>query len=104
MNSNSILNCKITQRKVEGSTIYEGTVAMPGATPCKLQKGRGTNATTRYSTKSALVQAARAFASRHNYDDVNISGISSGTSTTGSSSSSGKSRTTRTVAVGGSSY
>lgn len=100
MNSNNSLNCKITQRKVEGSTIFEGTVAIPGATPCKLQKGRGTNATTRYSTKSALVQAARAFASRHNYDDVNISDTSSGT--TGSSSSSkSKSSTRRSVAISG---
>lgn len=92
---NGNLNCRITQRKVAGSTVYEGTVAIPGVTSFKLQKGRGSNATTGYSTKSALQQATRAFADRHNYGDVNFNDTSTSGSKSSSTSSTSKSRSSR---------
>jgi hypothetical protein len=69
---NKLLKCKISQRKVDGLQVYEGTVELPGARATKLAKS-SSNETT-YSSRSLLEKAARQFATRLGFNDVDFGG------------------------------
>lgn len=64
------LEVKVTSRKSEGQEWWEGTVALDGAKPTKL--ARKSDGSTRFTSRSAVQGAARRFAERYGYSDVDF--------------------------------
>ena len=69
--SNNLL-VKITKRTTKGVESWEGTAALPGVLPTKITKVK-TNE-SRFSTRSALTNAAQRLATRYGFSDVQFEG------------------------------
>lgn len=64
------LEVKVTSRKSEGQEWWEGTVTLDGAKATKLS--RKSDGSTRFTSRSAVQGAARRFAERYGYSDVDF--------------------------------
>lgn len=64
----SSLPLKVSERKQDGKTVFEGTVTIPGAKPTKLVKK--SDQTTQFGTRSGLLTTARSFAKKLGFDGV----------------------------------
>jgi hypothetical protein len=62
------LEVRISQRSVQGSPIWEGTVSISGTRPTKLV--RRSNNTTSFATRSAVLTSARTLAKTLGYAGV----------------------------------
>lgn len=60
MSAKTKAQVKVTSRTVEGQKVFEGTVTLPGVKPTKLVKK--SDQSTRFSTRSAVVSAAKGLA------------------------------------------
>jgi hypothetical protein len=64
------LEVKVTSRKSDGEEWWEGTVSLEGTKPTKL--ARKSDGSTRFTSRSAVQGAARRFADRYGYSDVDF--------------------------------
>ncbi len=64
------LEVKVISRKSGESEWYEGTVSLDGAKATKL--ARKSDGSTQFTSKSAVQGAARRFAERYGYNDVDF--------------------------------
>jgi len=64
------LEVKVTSRKSGSEEWWEGTLALEGVKPTKL--ARKSDGNTRFSSRSAVQGAARRFAERYGYSDVDF--------------------------------
>lgn len=64
------LEVKVTSRKGDGAEWWEGTISLEGAKPTKL--ARKSDGSTRFTSRSAVQGAARRFADRYGYGDVDF--------------------------------
>lgn len=62
------LSVKVTSRKSDGQEWWEGTVTLDGAKSTKLS--RKSDGSTKFTSKSAVQGAAKRFAERYGYSDV----------------------------------
>lgn len=70
MNTANTLSVKVTSRKSETSSFFEGTVSIQGLKPTKL--ARKADGSTQFPTKSALSGAARNVAKALGFSDVDM--------------------------------
>jgi hypothetical protein len=68
---NNALSVKISSRKnTAGQEVYEGTVNLEGTKPTKLS--RKADGSTHFTSRSAVQGAARRFAERYGYNNVDF--------------------------------
>lgn len=77
----NLLQVKVTSRtsSEDGQEFWEGTVSLDGVKPTKL--ARKSDGNTRFTTRSSVVGAARRFAERYGYSDVDLGESKSVTTT-----------------------
>lgn len=64
------LEVKVTSRKSSGEEWWEGTISLEGVKPTKL--ARKSDGSTRFISRSAVQGAARRFAERYGYSEVDF--------------------------------
>lgn len=66
------LQVKVTSRKSsdDASEFWEGTVTLEGVKPTKLS--RKSDSSTKFTSRSSVVGAARRFAERYGYSDIDL--------------------------------
>lgn len=64
------LSVKVSSRKNDGQEFWEGSVTLDGVKATKL--ARKSDGSTRFTSKSAVQGAAKRFADRYGYSDVDF--------------------------------